>query len=178
MMLDVNSLLSTLKLSCDTALVAVFATGLAFVRLFGILSNFNALIDLKGSEEVLEKVILYTIAISLGAISTIILFRRNGENLHPDHTKKALDRVTNALIVHTSTGLLSRIAVQSGIIPSNKAYFAVLGLVWSVFWILACCSLAKAKGHHPIWGAVGIFNLSSTLLLSLLPDRPRHSADL
>ncbi|MBD2461082.1 hypothetical protein H6G89_08510 [Oscillatoria sp. FACHB-1407] len=168
---------SQVKLMRMLRLIAVYTTVVTLIRFSKILSNFSTLVDLKGYEEIVETIILLTVALLLSIVSTIILCKRNGSNLHPDHAQKALDRVTNAVIVHISTRLLSDLLVHSEVIPSSNAYFTVLGLIWAVFWILACCSLAKAKGYHPIWGVVGIFNLSSTLLLSLLPDRRLNSAD-
>jgi len=68
--------------------------------------------------------------------------------------------------------IVGRMLIQSGS-PLPGAFIALAGL--GVF-IWGCSQYAKAKGHSPWWGALGILSLIGLLVLFFLPDRHKTAA--
>jgi hypothetical protein len=60
-------------------------------------------------------------------------------------------------------------------LPDSKDLAELLRLVLQIssyaIFIWGCVELAKAKGYHPLWGALGILNLIGLLILILLPNK-------
>lgn len=63
--------------------------------------------------------------------------------------------------------ILGRFLINSG----SGALGGLLVLAGFVSFIWGCTQYAKAKGHSPWWGALGVLSLIGLLVLFFLPDR-------
>jgi hypothetical protein len=67
--------------------------------------------------------------------------------------------------------ILGRVLVNSG----SLALGGLLILAGFVTFIWGCSQYAKAKGHSPWWGLMGILSLIGLLVLLFLPDRHKEA---
>lgn len=67
--------------------------------------------------------------------------------------------------------ILGRFLINSG----SGALGGLLVLAGLVSFIWGCSQYAKAKGHSPWWGALGVLSLIGLLVLFFLPDRHKEA---
>ena len=48
---------------------------------------------------------------------------------------------------------------------------AILSLVGGVCLIVGCCYYSKAKGHHSLWGLLGLLSIIGLIILVCFSDR-------
>ena len=47
----------------------------------------------------------------------------------------------------------------------------VVTLIGGAVLIWGCCMYAKAKGHHPAWGLLGLFSIFGLIILVVMSDK-------
>lgn len=61
--------------------------------------------------------------------------------------------------------------------PLIALFFLFLSLVGTVLLLIGLGYYAKAKGHTPVWGLMGLLSCLGILVLALLPDRNIEQPD-
>lgn len=118
-----------------------------------------------------QRVLISTVTLAMAIVALIVLVCRNGTTLHPKHAQLAYVRLGIAFLVNVACALVLMILVNAGLIQPQPMLILPLFGGCIMFWVMGCCSLAKAKGYHPLWGMAGILLLDGAVLLSLFPNR-------
>ncbi len=66
-------------------------------------------------------------------------------------------------------------ALVAGSNPEQVSQGWAVVLIGFGFFIWGCAQYAKAKGHSPWFGGLGVFSIIGLLILVLLPDRHKDS---
>lgn len=77
-------------------------------------------------------------------------------------------RTTN---IGVGLGLIGSIIGRALMESGSEGLGVLIALVGLGVFIWGCSQYAKAKGHSPLWGALGILSLIGLLVLFFLPDR-------
>lgn len=61
--------------------------------------------------------------------------------------------------------------MQGDTIPGGSPLGLVVQVVGTVLLIVGLSFYARAKGHHPAWGLMGLLSIIGLIVLAVLPDR-------
>lgn len=161
------------------SLLKVLTTVTILVAGGSLFQIINQLTPEQQLEDVLPQVAGSAAMLMVAVLALVVLFRRNGIHLHPKHAQSTYIRLGLAFLVNIGCALLLLITVTTGLITPSPIVILPLFFACIAFWIAGCCSLAKAKGYHPLFGIAGVLLLDGAVVMSLLPDRgvsKHHSA--